>query len=310
MKASIKFWSAVAIAITLFVCGDLVLSGCMSYFYHQSKYGIFHRQIYSLTESKKDMLVLGSSRAAYHYIPSVFKDSLGMTCFNSGSGGMCIYYHYAILSSYLISGRIPQLVIYDINDFDLTPSSEATFTLEAALDRLAPHYSEYPYIDSLFTLNGWQEKVKMLSLTYRYNSKLVQLLICNFLPSAEDNGYEAVYGQLPYGTELKDISDSPEVDIETGKREFFIKMLKDLRAYNIPTLLVYSPIYQKGHADRIGEIKDIAQLYGVKILDYSNCEQLMKPEFFKDVMHLNDKGAHLFSKLLIAKLKCDKDTFW
>jgi hypothetical protein len=58
MKASTKIWSVVAIAITLFVCGDLVLSGCMSYFYHQSKYGIFHCQIYSLTESKEDVPIL------------------------------------------------------------------------------------------------------------------------------------------------------------------------------------------------------------------------------------------------------------
>ena len=70
MKASTKIWSVVAIAITLFVCGDLVLSGCMSYFYHQSKYGIFHCQIYSLTESKEDVPILNFIEAVHYYIPS------------------------------------------------------------------------------------------------------------------------------------------------------------------------------------------------------------------------------------------------
>ena len=92
MKASTKIWSAVAIAITLFVCGDLVLSGCMSYFYHQSKYGIFHCQIYSLTESKEDVPILNFIESCTLLYSIVFKDSLGMTCLDSSSDGMCIYY--------------------------------------------------------------------------------------------------------------------------------------------------------------------------------------------------------------------------
>ena len=55
--------------------------------------------------------------------------------------------------------------------------------------------------------------------------------------------------------ELKDISDSFEVDIETGKRKYFIKMLWKTWGYII---VMYSPIYQKGHIDRIDEIQDIA----------------------------------------------------
>lgn len=302
MRSSIKIISAVAIAVALFVCADLVLGGIMSYWYYHSKYGIFRRQIYSLTESDEDILILGSSRAAHHYVPSVFKDSLGMTCFNAGSDGMCIYYHYAVLSSYLASGRIPRMVIYDVNDFDLTRSTSATFTLEAALDRLTPHYGEYLQIDSLFGLKGWQENVKMLLQTYRYNSKLVQLIKCNLLPSTEDNGYEAVYGELAKGTELREVSDGQVLEIEEGKKNYFIKMMDTLQSYNIPLLLVYSPIYEKGHSNRIAEIVNIADKYGVRIWDYSNKENLMNPALFKDNLHLNDKGAHLFTKLLVNSI--------
>lgn len=52
-----------------------------------------------------------------------------------------------------------------------------------------------------------------------------KILKCNFRLSVEDNDYEVVYGKLSFGWELKDISDSFEVDIETGKRKYFIKML-------------------------------------------------------------------------------------
>jgi hypothetical protein len=43
-------------------------SECM---YYKSKYGIFHRQIYCLTESQDEIMILGSSRAAHHYIPQI-----------------------------------------------------------------------------------------------------------------------------------------------------------------------------------------------------------------------------------------------
>lgn len=303
MKTTNKIWRTIAIVLVLFVCGDLALGSCMAYFYRKSKYGIFRRQNYSLTESKEEILILGSSRAAHHYIPAIFKDSLGMTCFNAGSDGMCIYYHYVVLSSYLASGRIPKLVIYDVNDFDLAQSDGVTFTLDAALDRLAPHYGEYDSIDSLFSLNGWKERVKMMSHTYRYNSKMVQLIKCNLLPSLEDNGYEAVFGELAKGTELKDVSDTLVFDIERGKKNYFIKMLSDLKAYTVPVLLVYSPIYQKRNSDRMNEIVAIANNYGVKVLDYSNMRQLMNPALFRDDMHLNDDGAHQFTELLIKDIK-------
>lgn len=150
MKASTKIWSVVAIAITLFVCGDLVLSGCMSYFYHQSKYGIFHCQIYSLTESKEDVPILNFIESCTLLYSIVFKDSLGMTCLDSSSDGMCIYYHYVILSSYLALGHIPKLIIYDTNDFYSIHLSASTFTLETVLDRLALYYGEYLDIDFLY----------------------------------------------------------------------------------------------------------------------------------------------------------------
>lgn len=303
MKQSIKLFSTIVIVLALFVFCDLVLGGVMSYFYRKSKYGIFHRQIYSLTESNEEVLILGSSRAAHHYVPSIFKDSIGMTCFNAGSDGMCIYYHYAVLSSYLDSGRMPKLVIYDVNNFELTHSNGATFTLDAALDRLAPHYGENKVIDSLFLLNGWKEYVKMASHTYRYNSKLIQLIKCNLLLSVEDNGYEAVYGELPHDAELKDVSVDTISEVEERKQIYFIKMLDKLKAYNVPLLLVYSPMYERGVGDRIEEINTIAHQYNVPVLNLSNMPQLMRPLLFKDIAHLNNEGAHKFTELLVDSIR-------
>lgn len=56
---------------------------------------------------------------------------------------------------------------------DVEASKGATFSLDAAVDRLLLNYGEYGVIDSLIKLKGWKEEVKLSSKTYRYNSKLV-----------------------------------------------------------------------------------------------------------------------------------------
>ena len=56
---------------------------------------------------------------------------------------------------------------------DVEASKGATFSLDAAVDRLLLNYGEYGVIDSLIKLKGWKEEVKLCSKTYRYNSKMV-----------------------------------------------------------------------------------------------------------------------------------------
>lgn len=302
MKYPIKIVFTTIVVVVVFVLMDSVLGSVMTFFYSRSKYGIFGRQIYCLSESNEDIIVLGSSRAAHHYVPSIFKDSLNISCYNAGSDGMCIYYHYAVLSSYIASGRTPKLLIYDLNDFDLLKSEGTSFTLEAALDRLAPHYGEYAEIDSLFALKGWKQRLKMNVHSYRYNSKLVQLIKSNFIPSNEDNGYEAIYGSLPDSDELHAACVSENI-LEEEKVEVFHKMLQKLRQYNVPIVLVYSPIYEKAHSSIIDKFRSIAKIYGVPLLDFSNHRELMYPSFFRDATHLNDSGAHCFTRILQSHIR-------
>ena len=186
----------IAVIIVLLVLMDFCIGGTSAWLYHRSKYGIFHRQQYVLNESNDDIIILGSSRASHHYVPSILTDSLGISCYNAGSEGMCIYYHYAMFASMIERGHTPKVVIFDMISSDTKEILGSSFTLEAAIDRLAPHYGEFACIDSILELNGWKEILKLQSKLYRYNSKLVQSIKCNFVPSPEDNGYETVKGQL------------------------------------------------------------------------------------------------------------------
>ena len=67
----------------------------------------------ALFNKKADVLVLGSSRANHHYVSSMFKDSLGLSCYNAGRDGHDILYAYMIFQSFL-ERNMPKMVVIDI----------------------------------------------------------------------------------------------------------------------------------------------------------------------------------------------------
>lgn len=306
MKNIYKVLIGVAVTATLLVALDWAVGTWSEKMYYKSKYGIFHRQIYCLRESKDDILILGSSRAAHHYVPQVFEDSLGMSCYNAGSDGMCIYYHYAILASRIHRGYPPKLVIYDVMGLDATISDLATFTLDAALDRLAPHYGEIPEIDSLFALAGWKQSVKMCSKVYRYNSKLVQTIKCNYIPWPEDRGYEALMGKLTVNASeegAEDPSHDNDLEFEHQKLVYIQKLINLCKSNNINLIFCYSPFYNHLVGNGAMKIKELALKNGIEYYDYNSVTEFQNPEYYEDAGHLNDFGANAYSKKIVSSIK-------
>ena len=301
-----KEWQKVLLGfvsmLLLIFIADRVVGFVFERAYRNSKYGIFHRQEYCLHNSKDKIIILGSSRAAHHYVPQIFTDTLGLSCYNCGSDGMCIYYHYGILSSYIERGDIPKIVLLEVMNTDAVSSNTSTFGLEAAIDRLAPNYGEYKEIDSLLLLGGWKEKIKMLSMCYRYNSKAVQLIKCNFIRWPEDYGYEAIFGQLPDTSMIRD-GGYKSGKIENEKIYYFNKFIKVCLDNDIKLFFVESPYYEISSSLGIDTLKSISDNYHIKWLDFKNCRELMKPQYFRDFGHLNDVGAHLYSAILAHELK-------
>ena len=300
MKDMKKVFIGVVTFCLLLVVVDMAVGGWSQKMYHQSKYGIFHRQIYCLTESQDELMILGSSRAAHHYVPQVFEDFLGTSCYNAGSDGMCIYYHYGILASRIQRGCPPKMVILEVISTDAEVSQGATFSLDAALDRYAPHYGEFAEIDSLFAFNGWKERVKLMSKTYRYNSKLVQTIKCNYIPWPEDRGYEALTGvmQVAEGDKVIDVltPSTEEPVIEERKLVYLQKFIDDCKANNIQLIMCYSPYYGQEVPKSIRMIEVIATKNDVPFLNYGEDEFFQKPMYFQDAGHLNDTGAFEYSK--------------
>lgn len=302
MRPLYKTLCAIAFTLVAIVALDWCIGSAAEYAYKQSKYGIFHRQNYCMNDCEDDIVILGSSRAAHHYIPSIFTDSLNLSCYNAGSDGMCIFYHYTLLETMIKNGYCPKVVIYEILPSDIERIQGATFNLDAAIDRLAPYYGKSTGLDSLIELKGGYEKMKFNSRTYRYNSKFVQLIKCNFIPSPEDRGYEAVFGELPYDTLLEENREE-NIEIDKDKKQYLHKLIELSRRYRFKLIFAQSPYYRKGHTLGEKTIIEILEKEHVPFIDMINNQEMLQPAYFKDNSHLNDMGAHIYTSRFISILK-------
>lgn len=305
MKQVKRIAIAVVCTILFFWAFDFVGGLVCDKLYHDAKYSLFARQNYVINKSMDEILVLGSSRAAHHYIPSIIEDSLGMSCYNAGSDGMCIYYHFGILSAMIERGHKPKMVICEVIKTDIQPSLDATFSLDAAVQRLAPEYGRFEDIDSLISLKNKYEQMLMHSAFYRYNSKLVQLIRCNFIPQLDDKGYERLNGVmvLKNTDEEKASAEVKYREPEANKMLYFNKLISLCKANNIALVFVYSPKYNGVIAESVTYAQKIAEENSVPFYNYGNAEALMKPDLFQDRDHLNHDGAIAFTRLIIKDFK-------
>jgi hypothetical protein len=194
------------------------------------------------------------------------------------------------------------MVICEVGPMDAEVFAGASFNLDAALDRLAPHYGEVPEVDSLFGLNGWKGMLKLRSRCYRYNSKLVQFIKCNYIPLPEDNGYEALFGEFSPKDTITDLSTEKLVETDSLKLCYMSKLIDVCNSNRIKLVICYSPAhYCKSNG--IDAIKRLANNKDVAFLDYSLDERFRNYKYFIDDSHLNDTGAHAYSSVVAHDLR-------
>ena len=80
--------------ITLIIFVDFIIGGIFNYLSLNAKSGGNLKNNYIAYNMKEELLIMGSSRAAHHYKPGIFSDSLNMSCYNCGRDGNGIILMY------------------------------------------------------------------------------------------------------------------------------------------------------------------------------------------------------------------------
>lgn len=248
-----------------------------------------------------DIVVLGSSRAHHHYVPSIITDSIGLSCYNLGADGKNIYYQYASMNL-LLTHHIPKIVIYDCFSVDVSVS-DFKYDL-GSLSDYYPIYGENKAVDSLIDMQGAQYISRIIcSHSYRYNSRFLDHLKGN--NDAILCGYEPSFGIYDKGLTVQRES----ITIDNSKIGIMQKLIDLCKEHNIRIIFAVSPRYALNETDgpmtrKYEVVNELCQKNNVPFLYYELDSLYLKDNtLFRDIGHLNETGAVLFSEHFSKDLK-------
>jgi hypothetical protein len=270
---------------------------------------------YALTKDV-DVLVLGSSRAQYHVMPSILREKLSMTAFNAGLKGHDFLYAVMLFDLWKRRHAPPRAILLQV---DIESILERDGELEAA-QIFAPYLDESGLVREVLYSADRYKRFEYMSRAFRYNGKAFVIARNLFAhPDPRFDGFVAALGTLKptTGTKFLNALDQDATALELARRPFWdtkIHYLRELAEYALQhqtrLFLLHTPLYQQdpvAHrtwANRIESL--IAGLPGVAFVDICEATQpetfARRPDIYSDVNHLNARGAAIFSNLLASQL--------
>ena len=109
---------------------------------------------------------------------------------------------------------------------------------------------------------------------------------------------------LPFIGDLGNAESSWQAESPMQK-EYLYKIIDLCKKYNVELILLSTPIYNPevfGNIDKMNEYH-LKYLNGIKMLNYTSFA--LPDEYYRDIIHLNYKGADVFSKYLQENLTND-----
>ena len=251
------------------------------------------------------IIISGSSRAAYHYDPRTIEQATRLTAFNIGRNGSQTDVQLGVLRAYLEHNQKPQVVVQNLDAFTFVTTREvydpalyvpylddpAIYTMMKQLDpelirgRFLPLYN-YTVEDMNFT--WWLGLRALLGINPKNNVYL------GFTPRHQSwtGDFAKFKAANPQGVSFP---------VEPRGVEVLENLIALCKAQHIRLILVYSPEFldmQRMTRDRseiFSEFQSLAQQNDVPLWDYSGWAYASDREMFYNSQHLNAEGAALFS---------------
>ncbi len=292
-----KFIYKIFILIAIIFCVDFASGRFLEKFYKSAKSGICYQENYVMRRTNQDLLIFGSSRAAYHYVPSIIKDTLGISVYNCGREGTGIYYHYGVLLGTL-NRYTPKIIFLDIDYRDMY-IHQGIFGIEV----LKEHYPFFNKIstefDSLLVMSDKKNQIKLKSNLYRYNSKFFKIISGNLIKNRDNvQGFREKNGIWKNKiAPFKDI----ELIVDENKIATLKKFIDKAKQKNVILVFTVSPYFMSSPEKLYDPLYEIAKENNIPILNYlDETKFLSNKSLFNDVLHLNKEGALLYSKLIAS----------
>lgn len=259
---------------------------------------------YRLHRLETDIVILGSSRGSHHYVTSLLSDSIDnymgkeYSIYNAAIDGKFANSN-SCAAEMIISRYRPKLVIIDLPESQLASKDVADIKFSSPFYRKDSIVRKY--IDNI----SFEEKMLMKSSLYRYNGKILRIASSFLRQKDVDDGYLPLYGTTidisKYGEYVK--GDSIETQIlNSYSITNFRNVLRKYTAENIPLIIVCSPHFRPNNNNN--QLLKLCNEYNVPFIELYDLPYFNEhPELFKDAVHLNNDGAHIYTKIFFEQLK-------
>jgi hypothetical protein len=270
---------------------------------------------YALTQEPQ-VLVLGSSRAQLHIMPSVLTKKLGLTAYNAGLKGQDLLYSVMLYDLWKRRHPPPKILLLTIDIESLIPRETEVNTAQI----VAAYLDESPLVREILYSGSPFKRLQYLSSTYRFNGVVLSLAKRAFdRPPPGYDGFLVSPGALDPASETGVLNalDQDRTAAEMAQVPFSQRKVGYLRALAEETarngtrfFLVHTPIFRQDEAaHRIWVDKlqaTLADMPGVQFVDVcitTHPELFTHPELYRNLNHLNLAGAETLTGLLAEAIK-------
>lgn len=297
----IKFLKKVSLFFIFVAVIDVSCGYGFNILKRNAKGGDTQKNYYIAEKCCDDILILGSSRAARHYIPSVLEDSLGMSCYNCGEPGCGIITAYARYKM-VTERKKPKIVVYEVYpDYDYYKTDE----YKKYLGRIR-QYADKPSVREMYLELGDElEGVRLFSNMYRNNSFIVHNVVDNLIRGNEYKGYKPLKGVLKDEVQDSKMRDKLSVDryniVDSIKLSYIEKFIVEMKRDSVKCCFIVSPRCIDPKAalimkDEYGPISKICRENKVPFIDFTYMEGVSDNRtLFQDDRHLNHNGALIYT---------------
>jgi len=299
-----KFILKIALFFVLVAILDAICGLCFDILRSKAHGGQTRKNEYISKQCKDDILILGSSKADHHYVPSIFEDSLNMTCYNAGEMGCGIipaYVRYKMVSEH----RKPKLVIYELTPgYDYLKDNDYSSYLG-----VIRQYSNKKYVRDVYSdFSDELESLRLMSRLYRNNSKMVMNIKNVFEMADTCKGYEPLYGTMSFEGMINatTIDTTEPYFLDSLKWLYMEKLVKETKNDSIQLLFIISPLCYKQMSEYTYYEPGIklCEKYNIPLVNnLCNGDFAGKNELFQDNCHLNHNGALLYSQMVVNQIK-------
>lgn len=299
-----KFLISAAVVLAIVVAADWALGKAVDKMLPTiSNQGQIGCTYFALNEVEYPVLVVGSSRATHHYVPSIMRDSLGMDVYNIGRDGCFFSYNCCVIQS-ILDRYTPKIIVWETTMDALSSDNDP-------LESLYPYYGKNKFVTECVDADcDWTEHVPLVSNLYKYNSNLIRIAS----RYAQKGGYveDKLNGYIPLSPKNwtpaeRKASASEAVEIvDDTKVQRFKAVLSMALEKGVCLIVVNSPSYMA--SDKVSEserqMKEICDSMGVKIFNFAQAEGIYDDiQYWCDYTHMNKTGAEIYTRRLLECIK-------